>query len=214
MTFMIEDFSYDEIKLKTGDLIKVIEDQNSLSLVETIHLNQILIPKNKIVSIVKAKKDLIPSFYKTLTLVAQEKIYLEMIEPPSLDEILKYQEKLIQKKLPAFYAVLENQVIGWCDITPFNNPRMTHRASLGMGILASYRSKKIGRHLLIETLKQAKKSNLEKVELHVYSNNINAITLYKNLGFKESGIIKHYRRFDNINYDAIAMELFLSDWNF
>ncbi len=209
MTFMIEDFCNDKYKLKVGDPIKVIDDKNSLCLVETLNLDQVLIPENCFVRIVKAQKELIPSFYKALTQVAQEKIYLEMIEPPSFEETSKYQERLIQKNLPAFYAVVENQVIGWCDITPFKNPRMTHRGSLGMGVLAAYRSKKIGRNLLLQTLNHAKNSHLEKIELHVYTNNTKAIALYKNLGFKESGLIKHYRKLDHIYYDAVSMELFL-----
>ena len=50
-----------------------------------------------------------------------------------------------------------------------------------------------------------KKFGFEKVELSVYSNNTDALVLYKKMGFEQEGVVKNYRRLDGFTYDAISM---------
>lgn len=152
---------------------------------------------------------LIPSYYECLRRVAAERIYIEMIEPPPLEKVIGFQTELIQKNGPVFYAVDNGQVVGWCDIFPFSNPRQVHRGGLGMGLLAAYRGQGIGSLLLNKTLEKAKEFGLEKVELNVYTSNTNAIALYKKMGFTEEGLIKHYRKLDGQYFDCLSMAKFL-----
>ncbi len=63
--------------------------------------------------------------------------------------------------------------------------------------------------LLMSALAHAKKVGLEKVELTVYTDNASAIGLYKKCGFKEIGIVKHYRKLNGRYFDCVEMELFL-----
>jgi ribosomal protein S18 acetylase RimI-like enzyme len=42
-----------------------------------------------------------------------------------------------------------------------------------------------------------------------YTENADAINLYKKLGFSEIGIIKHYRKLNGRYFDCLEMELFL-----
>lgn len=162
------------------------------------------------IQIIPARTELIPSYHEALKEVTSERFFLEMLEPPPLEKVTEYQTGLIEKNGPVCYAITtENKVVGWCDIFPSTNPRMLHRGSLGMGIIKDYRGQGFGRRLMEATLKQAKQFGLEKVELSVYTTNVNAIALYKKIGFTEEGLIKKYRKLDGVYYDSLLMALFL-----
>ena len=164
------------------------------------------------VQIVYANEEYFKSFHEALAQVAKERIYIEMLEPPRLEDVAAYQTGLIQKNGPSFYAVNEkNQVVGWADIFPEDNPRQSHRGSLGMGLVSEYRGQGIGTKLLQAVLKKAQEFGLEKVELNVYTSNTNAIKLYRKLGFSEEGIIKKYRKLDGIYFDCMIMAKELSN---
>lgn len=45
------------------------------------------------------------SFHDALSIVAKEKIYIEMIEAPPLEKVVGFQNKLIAKNGPVYYAV-------------------------------------------------------------------------------------------------------------
>lgn len=148
-------------------------------------------------------------FHEALDSVAREQIYIEMIEAKSFDETAAFQRKLITNNWPAYYAVENGKVIGWVDITPAANPRLAHRGFLGMGLIKAYRGQGLGTQLITKALKHAKEIGLEKVELSVYTENTTAIKLYKKMGFKEIGVVKHFRKLNDKYFDCVEMELFL-----
>lgn len=123
--------------------------------------------------------------------------------------MVEFIGKMIAKDWPAYYALDGDKVVGWADISPFNNPRLAHRGSLGMGIISGYRGRGLGTQLLKAALEHAKKIGLEKVELTVYTDNAGAIALYRKLGFEDEGLIKHYRKLDGRYFDCLAMGLCL-----
>ena len=149
------------------------------------------------------------SFHQALDQVAREQVYIEMIEAKPFDETAAFQSKLISNNWPVYYAVSSKDVVGWADITPSSNPRLSHRGFLGMGLTKEFRGKGLGTQLLTKALEHAKGIALEKVELHVYTENAAAINLYKKRGFREVGVIKHYRRLGDRYFDCLEMELFL-----
>jgi ribosomal protein S18 acetylase RimI-like enzyme len=157
------------------------------------------------INIVYANEKYFKSFYEALSVVAKERIYIEMLEPPRFEDVSSYQMGIIQKKGPSYYALDADKVIGWADIFPKENPRMKHRGSLGMGILPSYRGKGIGQQLLAAALEKAREFGFERVELNVYTSNHNAIKLYKKMGFTEEGLIKRYRKLDSQYFDCLFM---------
>ena len=159
--------------------------------------------------IVYAREDLIPSFHKSLDRVARERVHLEMTEAPPLDKVLGFQRELIANSWPGFYAVSGEDVVGWADAFPARNPRLAHRAFLGMGIIPEYRGQGLGTRLLDAVLGHARKIGLEKIELTCYAQNAPALALYKKCGFTEIGVIRHYRKLDDRYFDAVEMELFL-----
>lgn len=161
------------------------------------------------VEVIYPKEKYFKSFYDALSIVAKEKVYIEMIEPPPFEKVVGFQNGLIEKNGPVYYALKDERVVGWCDVFPEDNPRQSHRGGLGMGLLPEFRGQGIGSKLLDAVLKQAKQFGLEKVELNVYTTNLPAIALYKKFGFEQEGLIKKYRKLDGQYFDCLAMGKFL-----
>jgi ribosomal protein S18 acetylase RimI-like enzyme len=160
--------------------------------------------------IVYARPDLIQSFHHCLDAVARERVHLEMIEAPSVDQIRAFELNQIRQHAPAYFAVDAGwHVVGWCDVVAESNPRHRHRGGLGMGVHADYRGRGIGSRLLDATLIQSKKFGLSKVELKVYTTNAPAIALYRKFGFEDEGLIRDYRRLDGESFDCLMMAKFL-----
>jgi ribosomal protein S18 acetylase RimI-like enzyme len=163
------------------------------------------------IEVIYADEKYFKSFYDALATVAKERIYIEMLEPPRFEDVAAFQKGLIQKNGPIFYAVENEKVVGWADIFPEDNPRLAHRGSLGMGILPGYRNQGLGQKLLAKALERAKVFGLEKVELNVYTSNVNAVKLYRKMGFKEEGLIKKYRKLDSRYFDCLVMAIDLTE---
>lgn len=157
------------------------------------------------IDIVYADEKYFESFHSALNSVAKERQYIEMIEAPPLKNVSEYQRGLILKNGPVYYAVENGKVVGWCDIFPEDNPRLSHRGTLGMGLLAAYRGQGLGARLMTAALAHAKKFGLEKVELNVYTSNTAAIKLYKKMGFVQEGLIKKYRKLEGVYFDCMVM---------
>lgn len=149
------------------------------------------------------------SFYEVLSVVAAERIYLEMLEAPPFEKVASFQRKLIAQNAPVYYAVSDNDVVGWCDIFPLENPRLQHRGSLGMGVGPEFRGQGAGSMLMAASLAHAKQFGLEKVELSVYTSNTAAISFYEKFGFEQEGLIRKYRKLDGQYFDCLAMAKFL-----
>lgn len=157
------------------------------------------------IQIVYASEKYIPSFHALLDQVARERIYIEMIEAPPIESTTAFQKGLIERNAPVFYAIKNDQVVGWIDISPSKNPRMAHRGGLGMGLSKDIRGKGIGTKLMTAALDHAKRIGLEMIELSVYTTNTSAIALYKKLGFVEEGVQRKFRKLDGQYFDALMM---------
>lgn len=166
------------------------------------------------VQIVYAREELLPSFHQTLDSVAKERIYIEMIEAPPLEKVIEFQKGLIAMHSPTYFAVdttLEppyGKVVGWIDVRAYSNPRMSHRAALGMGILNGYRGQGLGTRLMQSALAHVARDGVEQVELSVYSSNLAAQALYRKMGFVEYGRLKNYRKIDGVSFEAVNMVKF------
>jgi ribosomal protein S18 acetylase RimI-like enzyme len=157
-----------------------------------------------------ASKELIPSYREALDCVAREKIYLEMIEAPPLESVMKFQTEHIARNGAIYYAVNGDKVVGWCDAFPFESLRFKHRASLGMGIIPEYRGQGIGTKLVHAVIDHCRKMGLEKIDLEVYTTNTAAVALYKKLGFVEEGLKRKNRKLEDGTYfDIHLMAKFL-----
>jgi ribosomal protein S18 acetylase RimI-like enzyme len=89
---------------------------------------------------------------------------------------------------PQVMAVVEDNVVGFCDILPNAATGFTHVGRLGMGVRSEWRRQGIGRRMLDACLSLARNAGIEKVELEVFSDNVAAVRLYDSFGFSEEGL--------------------------
>jgi RimJ/RimL family protein N-acetyltransferase len=106
-------------------------------------------------------------------------------------------------------AVVDEEVIGFCDILPYTAEGFTHVGRLGMGVRSEWRRQGIGRRLLDACLPLARDAGIEKVELEVFSDNVAAIRLYESFGFKGEGTRVQGRKLEGRYQDVHLMALWL-----
>lgn len=90
-------------------------------------------------------------------------------------------------------AELNTELIGNLDLTGSKRSKMFHTAMIGMGVKEQWQNQGLGRFLIESVIEWAKTdSPIELIWLDVYASNILVLNLYKNTGFKISGIIKDF----------------------
>lgn len=128
----------------------------------------------------------VEGYNRALDAVARERQFLRLTEAPPLSSSRDFVAGNIESGNPHFVAVVDGNVVGWCDICRDGSVGSQHVGSLGMGIVSSFRSRGIGRALIQSALDQAR-SRFRRVELDVYASNISAIALYEKVGFSHEG---------------------------
>lgn len=85
------------------------------------------------------------------------------------------------------------------------HPASRHVADLGLMVAEEYRRQGIGKMLLDAAVSWARRSGIDKLELHVFPWNEPALALYESFGFEREGYRKrHYARAGEY-VDAILM---------
>ena len=105
----------------------------------------------------------------------------------------------------------DNKIIGTIGIG-LRRERENHVGEFGITIRKGYRGIGLGKHLMGEILKLAKKELKPKpkiIRLSVYSNNKPAIGLYKKMGFKKVAIIPKQIQYKGRLIDEVIMLLYL-----
>src|SRR3974390_754915 len=141
--------------------------------------------------------------------IAAEKWYLATLDGFSLDENRAFLRRIEEGNLLQVTAFAEDQVVGFCDISPNPAPGFMHVGRLGMGVLLEWRRHGVGRRLLQACLGLAKNAGLEKVELEVFSDNTTAIRLYESFGFSREGVRVRSRKLEGRYQDLMLMALWL-----
>ena len=138
--------------------------------------------------IVPIAEEYISGFRACIDVVARERKYLAFLEAPPFEETRRFVLRNIEHRYPQFTVVNADTVVGWCDVLP-NRSRViySHCGALGVGLLPEFRGKGIGRRLMQRTIDAAFAFGLTRIELTVREGNVNAIALYKSLGFEIEG---------------------------
>ena len=157
-------------------------------------------PQN--IQILPIAEEHIDGFHRCLDLVAHERLYLALVQAPPLDSAKAFVLSNIANHVPQFVALINDDVVGWCDISPLKYEGFKHRGELGMGVHPLYRGLGIGQQLIGRTIQRAKESGLVRIELEVFASNVSAIKLYEKIGFITEGIKKKARWIDG-NFDDI-----------
>lgn len=97
--------------------------------------------------------------------MARERMYIEMTEAPSQEQLATFQMRMLALNMPVFYALTGERVLGWADISAAGNPRLAHRGFLGMGLLPEARGLGLGQKVCETTPSDMpEQTSLEKVE--------------------------------------------------
>jgi ribosomal protein S18 acetylase RimI-like enzyme len=152
----------------------------------------------------------IPGFHAAVGAVAAERMFLARTSAFSIEQTAVFVAGNIAHRHPQFVADDEGRVVGWCDIFPAPREVSQHVGVLGMGILAAWRGRGLGRRLIEATLVAAA-GRFEQVDLDVYGQNANAIALYRSVGFVEQGRKRGGRKLDGVYDDIVLMTRFLEE---
>jgi ribosomal protein S18 acetylase RimI-like enzyme len=144
-------------------------------------------------------------FREVLDGVARERRYLAFLEAPPLAEVRRFVLNGLRNGAPAFVAVDDGRVVGWCDVIRKLRPTTAHSGVLGMGVAGSHRGRGVGGRLITTTLETALARGLTRIELTVRTDNVAAIALYRRRGFEIEGELRHYLLVDAVYYDAFLM---------
>jgi ribosomal protein S18 acetylase RimI-like enzyme len=115
-------------------------------------------------------------------------------------EWLKTAPKDVKSKKKVFLIAKDGDKVVANTSVELNRQRKDHIGEFAIGIRDGYRGIGLGKYVMSEVLKMAKKDllGLKIFKLEVYENNKPAIALYKKMGFKEVGkipkAIQHNRK--------------------
>lgn len=87
--------------------------------------------------------------------VAEEKRFLALTQAPSREQAYAFYRNILDNDLCQFVALLDGQVVGWCDILPTHGDARAHVGVLGMGLLPRARHMGIGERLMKATIAKA-----------------------------------------------------------
>jgi ribosomal protein S18 acetylase RimI-like enzyme len=157
------------------------------------------------IEIVPIRRQHIAGFHAAVDAIAKERRYLAMLEAPSLTHTRRRVLDSLRSGAVHVVAVVDDEVVGWCDLRPKAAPTLRHSAVLGMGVVAAFRGLGIGSRLLTATLEGARAGGIRRAELNVRSDNTAAIALYRRFGFVVEGTCRGYMCVDGVDYDALLM---------
>ncbi len=81
-----------------------------------------------------------------------------------------------------FIALDEDGVpVGFCDLTPHWSDQGAAYVDL-LGVIQRVKGKRFGKRLLLKAIEKAIQEGIERVDLHTWSGNIDAVPLYKKVG--------------------------------
>lgn len=146
------------------------------------------------------------SLRQALGSVARERRWLAAVEPFSEVETRAFVQWNRAAGVPLFVATLGETVLGWCDIVRlYPYPGFGHNGRLGMGVVAAWRGRGLGRSLLDHALRAAPDAGFRRVELELYASNVAALRLYRSRGFRTEGIKRAMRILDGKVEDVVCM---------
>ncbi|MFC3050739.1 GNAT family N-acetyltransferase [Kordiimonas pumila] len=106
--------------------------------------------------------------------------------------------KLVNSEEICLLAVNNGDIVGMIDCWTDRRKRVTHSTCFAMSVKSGWRCKGVGSLLLRHFIEWVKAHPvLERIELHVHSDNSHAITLYKNFDFQVEGTRKRVVKYED-----------------
>lgn len=163
--------------------------------------------KQKNYQIIPIEEKHIDAFREAVGAVAKEGRFLALMDTPSIEQVRAFITEQLRNKMPHYIAVVDEEIVGWCDIASFNRPAFAHSGVLRMGIRKEYRGIGLGKKLMQIVLDDAKKMGMTRVELDVREDNESAIKLYEKFGFMVEGTKRNACKTEGIYSNVLVMGL-------
>lgn len=144
---------------------------------------------------------------RALDAVAREKRFLVFTQAPPEEECWRFYTSIVDNGWCQMVALLDGQVVGWCDVLPTHGQARAHIGTLGIGLVPSARRRGIGEKLMKAAIDAAWKTGITRIELTVRADNPVAKALYERLGFVEEGLHRRSFRVDGEYADSYSMAL-------
>lgn len=128
-----------------------------------------------------------------------------MLKAPPIEMTRAFICNNIERGYPQFVALSGGEVVGWCDVTPTTGEPHAHVGILGMGLLPAFRGRGFGKQLIQRALRSARAFGFQRVQLTVSQRNVNAIELYKKVGFEIEGLQRDAIQVDGAYENLILM---------
>jgi putative acetyltransferase len=144
---------------------------------------------------------------QVLDSVAREGRYLVFLQAPPCEETFAFYQSIVDRALPAFVALDDGQVVGWCDVLPAHGESRSHVGIIGLGLLPVFRGRGIGAQLMRAAIDQGWKNAFTRIELTVRCDNHRAKKLYERLGFVHEGTHRRAFRVGDQYFDSLSMAL-------
>ncbi len=151
------------------------------------------------------------SYHACLDGVAREKRYLAQVQALPLARIEAFVADSVANDAIQYFALADEQVVGWADIFPAWATAVSHCGTLGMGVLPAWRGQGLGRQLLQACIHKAWARGITRIVLEARADNLRAIQLYERMGFTHEARMRRAMRFDGEYFDAVQMSLLKPD---
>lgn len=106
-----------------------------------------------------------------------------------------------------------SRVVGVLTFQRGMHKKSRHTAILGIAISKGFRHRGIGTKMMEIALSWGKKAGVKKVNLEVFSSNVNAVNAYMKLGFQIEGYKKGQFLIDGEYVDDVLMTYYIEELN-
>lgn len=100
---------------------------------------------------------------------------------------------------------LQKEIVGVLTIQRGMYKKNRHTANLGIAIKSRHRHRGVGTDLIVESIRWCKRHNIKKLNLEVFSSNVNAIKAYEKIGFVIEGVRKKQFKIEDVYVDDVFM---------
>ncbi len=101
------------------------------------------------------------------------------------------------------------EIVGVLTLQRGTYKKNRHTGTLGIAVKGGFRGAGLGKKMMQDALEWARNEGLVKINLEVFSSNINAIELYRKLGFEEEGRKKKQFVINGKYVDDVLMSLWI-----
>lgn len=86
-------------------------------------------------------------FRACLDSVARERKYLAQVEAPPPEKVREFVARSVDQDAAQYVAVVDEKIVGWCDVFAHWAYALKHVGTLGMGVQAEFRGQILSRAL-------------------------------------------------------------------